>query len=230
MLPPHPSSSPSCSFTCSHSIHVTCACARAQTAWADHADVLSKLYSGTGALKTDFTRTGKRTLAGKLQDGVRSVKRYFINNFADGHRQDGWDLFMAKYTPDVQDRRALRASARTETTVRVGHHKQPPAAIQTQPTPARRVIPRRVPFCVNSFCSSLPSWPLPPPLCPLAGRGEPRCRLAPALPWLSSSSSASCSSRRASALGSASSRDLTLCPSETCKEANYFNNNFTNLL
>ena len=27
--------------------------------WADHADVLSLQYSGTPALKTDFTRTGK---------------------------------------------------------------------------------------------------------------------------------------------------------------------------
>lgn len=26
--------------------------------WADHADLLSKQYAGTGALKTDFTRTG----------------------------------------------------------------------------------------------------------------------------------------------------------------------------
>ena len=27
--------------------------------WADHADLISFQYSGTGALKTDFTRTGK---------------------------------------------------------------------------------------------------------------------------------------------------------------------------
>lgn len=26
--------------------------------WANHADAVSRLYSGTGALKTDFTRTG----------------------------------------------------------------------------------------------------------------------------------------------------------------------------
>ena len=35
--------------------------------WANNADALSVLYSGTGALKTDFTRTGKRTTAGMLQ-------------------------------------------------------------------------------------------------------------------------------------------------------------------
>ncbi len=30
--------------------------------WADNADRMSMLYSGTGALKTDYTRTGKRTV------------------------------------------------------------------------------------------------------------------------------------------------------------------------
>ena len=55
--------------------------------WADNADAVSKQYSGTGALKTDFTRTGKRSLAGAVQDGVNSVVRYLKNNFVDGTRQ-----------------------------------------------------------------------------------------------------------------------------------------------
>jgi hypothetical protein len=55
--------------------------------WADHADALSMQYSGTGALKTDFTRTGQRTKAGAIQDGVNSVVRYVKNNFMDGPRQ-----------------------------------------------------------------------------------------------------------------------------------------------
>ncbi len=55
--------------------------------WADHADVISTQYSGTGALKTDFTRLGKRTKAGLLRDGVNSLVRYYKNNFADGFRQ-----------------------------------------------------------------------------------------------------------------------------------------------
>lgn len=55
--------------------------------WADNADMISLQYSGTGALKTDFTRTGKRTTAGMLQDGVNSMTRYYLNNFADGFRQ-----------------------------------------------------------------------------------------------------------------------------------------------
>ncbi|KAF2723954.1 hypothetical protein K431DRAFT_310668 [Polychaeton citri CBS 116435] len=62
--------------------------------WADNADVVSRSYSGTGALKTDFTRTGTRTKAGALEDLNRSITRYVRNNFLDGPRQDGFDLFL----------------------------------------------------------------------------------------------------------------------------------------
>lgn len=55
--------------------------------WADNADLISIQYSGTGALKTDFTRTGKRTIQGALQDGINSMTRYFKNNLSDGFRQ-----------------------------------------------------------------------------------------------------------------------------------------------
>lgn len=44
-------------------------------------------YSGTGALKTDFTRTGKRTRKGMFEDGWNSAMRYLKNNFFDGARQ-----------------------------------------------------------------------------------------------------------------------------------------------
>jgi hypothetical protein len=67
--------------------------------WADNADVVSKSYSGTGALKTDFTRTGKRTRAGMLQDLSNSITRYVRNNFMDGPRQDGFDVFLGTYLP-----------------------------------------------------------------------------------------------------------------------------------
>ncbi|KAJ5352541.1 hypothetical protein N7452_001515, partial [Penicillium brevicompactum] len=67
--------------------------------WADNADVVSKSYSGTGALKTDFTRTGKRTRAGMLQDLNNSITRYVRNNFMDGPRQDGFDVFQGTYLP-----------------------------------------------------------------------------------------------------------------------------------
>ena len=70
--------------------------------WADNADVVSKSYSGTGALKTDFTRTGKRTIAGALQDLQNSIGRYARNNFRDGPKQDAFDLFLGYYLPDTR--------------------------------------------------------------------------------------------------------------------------------
>ncbi|XP_011141831.1 phosphatidylinositide phosphatase SAC1 isoform X2 [Harpegnathos saltator] len=69
--------------------------------WADNADVVSIQYSGTGALKTDFTRTGKRTKLGAMKDGLNSLTRYYKNNFADGFRQDSLELFLGRYI--VQD-------------------------------------------------------------------------------------------------------------------------------
>ncbi|KIW72220.1 hypothetical protein PV04_00430 [Phialophora macrospora] len=69
--------------------------------WADNADVVSKSYTGTGALKTDFTRTGNRTKAGALQDLQNSCTRYIRNNFLDGPRQDGFDLFLGTYLPST---------------------------------------------------------------------------------------------------------------------------------
>lgn len=32
--------------------------------WAENGDALSRIYAGTGALNTSYTRSGKRTLAG----------------------------------------------------------------------------------------------------------------------------------------------------------------------
>lgn len=68
-----------------------------QDIWASNADILSIQYAGTPALKTDFTRIGRRTKLGVLKDGINSLTRYFKNNFADGHRQDSYDLFLGKY-------------------------------------------------------------------------------------------------------------------------------------
>lgn len=71
--------------------------------WADNADIVSKSYSGTGALKTDFTRTGNRTKQGALNDGLNSATRYVRNNFLDGPRQDAFDLFLGNYLPSSSD-------------------------------------------------------------------------------------------------------------------------------
>ncbi|KAL2080354.1 hypothetical protein ACEWY4_024147 [Coilia grayii] len=71
-----------------------------KNAWADNADACAKQYAGTGALKTDFTRTGKRSQWGLVMDGWNSMIRYYKNNFSDGYRQDSIDLFLGNYTVD----------------------------------------------------------------------------------------------------------------------------------
>ena len=55
--------------------------------WANHADAIAKAYGGSGALKSDFTRTNKRTQKGVMEDGYKSLTRYLKNNFFDGARQ-----------------------------------------------------------------------------------------------------------------------------------------------
>lgn len=55
--------------------------------WTNNADILSILYSGTPAMKTDFTATGKRTNRGALKDGDTSIRRFFLGNFYDSRKQ-----------------------------------------------------------------------------------------------------------------------------------------------
>jgi hypothetical protein len=45
------------------------------------------LYSGTPAMKTDFTATGKRTFKGSMKDGETAVKRFFLGHFYDNRKQ-----------------------------------------------------------------------------------------------------------------------------------------------
>ena len=61
---------------------------------------MSYLYTGTPALKTDFTRTGKRTHQGAFNDGVNAVTRYFINNFTDGYYHDCLDIATLRMVPE----------------------------------------------------------------------------------------------------------------------------------
>ena len=80
--------------------------------WADNADAISRLYAGTPALKGDFTRTGKRTKKGAMDDGVNSLTRYYVNNFIDADRQEGMDLLAGNVefssSTDDESARVLR--------------------------------------------------------------------------------------------------------------------------
>lgn len=75
--------------------------ARHSNMWADNGDVLSRIYAGTGALKSSFTRHGKMSLAGALADARKSATRMYINNFADKGRQNTIDMFLGRLVGQV---------------------------------------------------------------------------------------------------------------------------------
>ena len=70
--------------------------ARHANLWADNGDALSKIYAGTGALKTSFTRHGKMSLAGAIADVRKSATRLYYNNFADKGRQNTIDTLLGR--------------------------------------------------------------------------------------------------------------------------------------
>ncbi|KAF0896558.1 hypothetical protein E2562_024696, partial [Oryza meyeriana var. granulata] len=69
--------------------------------WANHGDAISTQYSGTPALKGDFVRYGKRTTQGILNDLWNALARYYLNNFADGTKQDAMDLLQGHHISSV---------------------------------------------------------------------------------------------------------------------------------
>ncbi|PFH62552.1 hypothetical protein XA68_13134 [Ophiocordyceps unilateralis] len=64
--------------------------------WADNGDSLSKIYAGTGALKSSFTRHGKMSLSGAVADMRKSVQRIYHNNFVDPSRQVTIDMLLGR--------------------------------------------------------------------------------------------------------------------------------------
>ncbi|KAF2649471.1 hypothetical protein K491DRAFT_698059 [Lophiostoma macrostomum CBS 122681] len=74
---------------------------RHSSMWADNGDALSRIYAGTGALKSSFTRHGKMSLAGALADARKSATRMYINNFADKGRQNMIDMLLGRLMGQV---------------------------------------------------------------------------------------------------------------------------------
>ena len=57
-------------------------------AWSDNADAMALMYAGTGALKRDYTRYGRRTRRGVFADGANALARYYMNHYRDPTRQE----------------------------------------------------------------------------------------------------------------------------------------------
>ncbi|CAD0018039.1 unnamed protein product [Aureobasidium pullulans] len=71
------------------------------TLWADNGDALSRIYAGTGALKSSFTRHGKSSIAGAFADFRKSATRLYINNFEDKGRQNTIDMLLGRLMDQV---------------------------------------------------------------------------------------------------------------------------------
>ncbi|KAJ9650421.1 Inositol-1,4,5-trisphosphate 5-phosphatase 1 [Neophaeococcomyces mojaviensis] len=69
---------------------------RHSSLWADNGDALSKIYAGTGALKSSFTRHGKMSLGGLMADARKSATRLYVNHFEDKGRQNTTDLLLGR--------------------------------------------------------------------------------------------------------------------------------------
>ncbi|ORZ40389.1 SacI homology domain-domain-containing protein [Catenaria anguillulae PL171] len=63
-------------------------------AWANLGDTLSQCYTGTDALKGDFTRTGKRNMQGAAMDLRKSVERMYKNSIRDWFDQSVMDILL----------------------------------------------------------------------------------------------------------------------------------------
>lgn len=68
--------------------------------WANNGDYLSQCYTGTAALKSDFTRSGTRNIAGVAQDAFKSLNRLYNNNLKDSFRQLAIDLVLGNVLLD----------------------------------------------------------------------------------------------------------------------------------
>ncbi|KAI7285266.1 hypothetical protein KC345_g1849 [Hortaea werneckii] len=71
--------------------------------WADNGDAISKQYTGTSALKGDFTRTRKRNWIGALSDLSLTLTRYYNNIFSDYFLQLNIDYFLGNVGPSAFD-------------------------------------------------------------------------------------------------------------------------------
>ncbi|CCH41078.1 hypothetical protein BN7_615 [Wickerhamomyces ciferrii] len=74
---------------------------RHNSLWADNGDQISQIYTGTNALKSSFSRSGKMSFAGALSDATKSVSRMYINNFVDKGKQLTIDTLLGRLSSQV---------------------------------------------------------------------------------------------------------------------------------
>ncbi|KAJ2780923.1 Inositol-1,4,5-trisphosphate 5-phosphatase 1 [Coemansia javaensis] len=73
-------------------------------AWAANGDAISRLYTGTGALKSDVTASGRSGWAGFLSDASKSLSRLVQNSFQDRGKQGVIDVLLGAGDSALQSR------------------------------------------------------------------------------------------------------------------------------
>jgi len=69
--------------------------------WAQNADFISMHYAGTGSVISGVTKTGKRTLMGLIDHGMKSINRFYVGNFEDQIKQNCIDLLLGQHTETI---------------------------------------------------------------------------------------------------------------------------------
>ena len=64
--------------------------------WADNGDYLSIFYSGTGSTISNVTRHGKTGFMNMFDHGIKSIERFYINNFVDQFKQEGIEILLGQ--------------------------------------------------------------------------------------------------------------------------------------
>lgn len=64
--------------------------------WADNGDMLSFAYTGTGSTISSVTRSGKQSIRGMLEHGMKSLSRFYQANVEDNSRQESIDLLLKR--------------------------------------------------------------------------------------------------------------------------------------
>ncbi|KAI8320312.1 DNase I-like protein [Martensiomyces pterosporus] len=75
--------------------------------WGANGNAISRLYAGTGALKTGVTTSGKSGFAGFLSDASKSLSRLVQNNFQDKGKQTVIDTLLGSDDSGEVSRRLL---------------------------------------------------------------------------------------------------------------------------
>src|SRR5690625_3375794 len=67
--------------------------------WVNNGDQLRQAFTGSGNLKSSYTKKGKQPIHGILDDGKKIATRLYKNNFTDNDRQIAIENFLGIDAP-----------------------------------------------------------------------------------------------------------------------------------